>query len=102
MKIIRDGKEITLTPQELREAYEEMQHLYDEQDVRDELGAFDDEYMLEYYGGSREQLEPLVEEMAYRMRRYIDKYDMHWDAARSEVIIDIASENLRRKRPAEI
>ena len=93
MFIIRDGKKIELTPQELREAYEEMELHYDMDDVRTELDAFDEDDLKEYYGGTYEQLEPLIEEMAVRMRRYINKYDMHWDYARSEAIRDVAQEN---------
>lgn len=94
MKIVRDGKEIELTPQELVDAYMEQQELFDIADVRTLLECFDDEELQISYGGTFAQLEPLIEEMATRMRRYIDKYDMNWDYAREEAVLDIAEENL--------
>lgn len=92
VKIIRDGKEIELTSDELYQAYEEKQHLYDMMDIEFELDVYDDDELVEQYGMTREQLNKLVSEMAYRMRKYIDKYDMDFEDARVDAIKDIADE----------
>lgn len=92
MKIIRDGKEIELTPNELFQAYEEQEHAFDKGDVESELDCFDDDYLIENYGMTREQIDVFIDEMAYRMRRYMDKYDMSFEYARDEAIRDVAKE----------
>ncbi len=90
MKIIRDGKEIELTPNELYQAYEEQEHILDMEEVRFTLDCYDDDYLAEEYGMTREQLDELVSEMAYRMRKYMDKYEMSMEYAKNDAINEIA------------
>lgn len=89
MTIIRDGKEITLTQDELCKAYFEQQFYFDQDDVRTLFDSFDDEDLMDNYGMTREQLESLTEDIAVEMRRNIDKYDMDWYYARDEAVRDV-------------
>lgn len=99
MKIEREGIQYVLSPQELYEAYEEQEHLYDEQDIRNELNerllsAIDDE--------DERQADPLreliddeeaISEMAHEKRRNINKYGMHWETAVFDAIRDFIKSN---------
>ena len=69
MKIVRDEKEINLTWQEIREAYELMRHEYFKEDVvarADEMG--------------RELSEEDIEEIAKIASRGIEHNDSHWES----------------------
>lgn len=86
-----NGTEYTfsLTPREMETAYFEQQYEFDQEDVRTLLDSFDDDYWQENYGTTRDEMEPLVEDMAIEMRRMIDKYDVDWDYAREEAVREI-------------
>ena len=69
MKIIRDGKEIWLTWQEVRESYELMRHEYFKEDVvakADEM--------------KKELSEEDIEEIAKIAARGIEHNDSHWES----------------------
>lgn len=82
-----------LTSRELFDAYEEQQHKYDIQDIDDFFcWCNDDECIQEYYGFSRAEIETMYEDMACRMRRYMDKYDCTWDYSRDTAIREVLDE----------
>lgn len=76
---------IELTETELFAAYEEQQRLFDIESVRGEFDAMTDSDLLEAYGMTYEQLDPLVEEMAGDLRHNLHK-EMTWEYALSEAI----------------
>lgn len=90
MKIKRlvSGKEqeFELTADELYAAYREQEFKFDRADVADYFLAFDNEYIEEEYGMTTKEVESKFNEIAYEMRRNIDKYDMDWTYARDEAI----------------
>lgn len=100
MKIVRDGIWYTLTPQELYDAYEEQEHIYDCEDIRFQLdemigdivfGEEDEEAKaIRTIAGSEE----MISDCAYRKRRMMDKYDVSWDCAVSEAIQEVVRECL--------
>lgn len=96
LKILRnmngEDVEFELTRGELYSAYEEQQHIFDKADVEDIIDQMDDDTIMANYGVSMAAAEDLVDEIAYRMRRYIDKYDMSWESARDEAIKDVIAE----------
>lgn len=89
MQIVRviNGIElkITLTDDEIYTAFVHKQHEFDMMDVEDALDWYEDSDLAEY-GVSKKELENAVEDIAYDMRRNIDKYDMTWDYARDEAL----------------
>lgn len=89
MTIERNGQLIELTADELLTAYYEQEHNYDVQDVEDEIETCTDDELLDMYGAKREDLLPLVDEMAYRKRRNIEKYEMEWFDAVAHAIREV-------------
>ncbi len=81
---------IELTQDELYEAFEEQQHKFDVEDIRNyfdglyEEGAFETEY-----GRSYSEIEAMFDDLAYEMRRNIVHYDMDWMYAREAAIDDL-------------
>lgn len=77
MKIIREGKEIELTPDEIFQAYLEQEHLFDIQNIENNM-----EYHL-----SEEEYEELkdnrdfIEEATDELRHNQDKHDMDYEYA---------------------
>lgn len=94
IKRIIDGKEhtIELTSAELCDAFFAQQAKFDRQDIEDELTYYDDEELEAFYGLDKETIMSLLDDMADRMRRYIDKYEYDWRSARDDAIWDITSE----------
>lgn len=92
MKIIRDGVCFELTPEELRDAYCEQEHIYDTDYVRMELEAIISADVDEesYVAAAKRVLldSTLLDECAYGLRRNIDKYDMSWGYAVTEAVKD--------------
>ena len=90
MKIKRlvNGKEqeFELTEDELYAAFSEQEFKFDRADVTDYFLAFDIEDIEEEYGMTMKEIESKFNEIAYEMRRNIDKYDMDWTYARDEAI----------------
>ena len=102
MKITREigGQmvEIELTSEEVRSAYLEKEHKQDVQDVKTFLENYDPENFYLSYEVSlvwAYNNEELIENMADEMRKNIDKYDMHWDAARDEAIKNVIANHAR-------
>lgn len=93
MKIKRfvNGKEqeFELTADELYEAFREQEHKFDLCDVDDVFNGFDDDELLDMYGRTRDEIKEKYEDIAYEMRRNIDKYEMSWQYARDAAIAEI-------------
>lgn len=82
MKIIREGKEIELTSTELFDAYVEQEHLFDIQNIINNMvnNLSEDEY--EKLKDNRDFIEYAADEL----RRNQDKYDMDFEYALPEAI----------------
>ena len=91
---------IEMTQKELQEAYLEQQAIYDKQDILDVI-ACEKEYDEDFYGISKNEFLRLADDMATRMRQYIEKYDMSWDDARNDAITDVIEEHIRNKNNDE-
>ena len=81
--------EFELTDNERLNAYEEQQHLYDITDVRDHFACMKEAELIASHGKTMAEIEALFDDIAYEMRRNIDKYDMDWQAARDAAIGEI-------------
>lgn len=64
MTIIRDGKEIKLTPEELRQAYYEKKQEYDIEDIRSRYNVPDDK----------------IEDVVERFNDYLGCNDNFWES----------------------
>lgn len=84
--------EFELTDCELFNAYMAQQHKFDLEDISNYFFGVEDADLLEDYGFIRAELETMYEDMANRMRRYIDKYDCSWDYSRDTAIQEILDE----------
>ena len=84
--------EFELTGRELFDAYMAQQHKFDLEDISNYFFGAEDADLLEDYGFIRAELETMYEDMACRMRRYMDKYDCSWDYSRDTAIQEILKE----------
>lgn len=82
MYIERNGIKYTLTQDELFEAYEEQQHIWDYDYCKSMLDELDARYFRSEYGISKTQAKEMLDDIAYEMRQQIDKYDIDDDDAR--------------------
>lgn len=85
---------IELLPEELISAYYEQQKKFDIEDVISLGEAFSNEQLQEYYGCTYQFLIDHKKEIAAKMRKNIDKYDMEWTYAREEAIRETINENM--------
>lgn len=94
-----DGKryEIELTPSELYAAYTCQQFEFDRSDIEDIVCGSTDEDVRDMFGITRDEFMSMIDDFAYEMRRYIDKYDMSWEYARYEAIKDVIEETKSAK-----
>lgn len=81
-----------LTDQELFNAFEEQQHSYDMQDVESSFDMYGDAEFYDTFGVKKRWLGDDMEDIAYEMRRNMDKYDMDRQFALEEAIRFFASE----------
>lgn len=77
MKIIRDGKEIELTKDELFKAYMEQENIFDIQNIEDNMENYLEEPEYDLLKDNKE----FIEETANELRRNQDKYDMDYENA---------------------
>jgi hypothetical protein len=93
MTITREvnGKEVefSLTPVELYNAFEEQQHIFDVEDVKNYFDGYSEADFIREYGRPGAEIRLLFGEVAYEMRRNIDKYDMDWFYAREAAISEL-------------
>ena len=86
MKIVRDGKEIELTKEELRQAYEEQEEIYDIACIKRGIENYleEDEYEM------LKDNEEFIQEAAWELRRNIDKWGMEYDYAIQDAICEVS------------
>lgn len=77
MKIIREGKEIELTREELFNAYIEQENIFDIQNIEDNMENYLDESEYELLKDNKE----FIEVTASELKRNQDKYDMDYENA---------------------
>ena len=82
MKIERNGKQYELTPEELFLAYTEQEHIWDVSSCQANLESYDEESFREEFGIGKDEARSKLDDIAYEMRRQIDKYDLDFDYAR--------------------
>lgn len=85
MKIIREGKEIELTKDELFNAYMEQENIFDIQNIEDNMENYLEEPEYELLKNNKE----FIEEAANELRRNQDKYDMDYENAIREAFEDV-------------
>ena len=90
-----DGKEMTfeLTERELFNAFEEQEHIWDVNSVESYVSLFEDEDYMDTWNITKEQFTKLIPDIAYRLRRYVIKYDMSEEYALDEALRDVIDEN---------
>lgn len=88
MKIIRDGKEYELTPEELYNAYLEQESIYDHSNIKDNMEGY-----LNYDEYKRlKNNETFIECAVAKLRKNQDEYDMGYDDALSSAFKEAAKE----------
>lgn len=97
MKIKRtvNGEEMVfeLTDNELFNAFEEQEHIWDVNTVEGYVALFDNEDYIETWEITKSQFEELIDEIANRLRRYVLKYEVSEEYARDEAIDDVIQEH---------
>ena len=78
-----------LTARELYDAYIEQEFLFDREDVTTVFENMSDEEIIEEFGKTRKEMEPLYDAIASAKRRYIDKYDWKWQDALEQALADV-------------
>lgn len=79
--------EFELTPKELRIAYDEQNHVYDMEDIENELDLCREDYVETYSIDIQPVTESEFEEMAHELRRILDKdADASWSYARQAAV----------------
>ena len=89
MFIERYGVRYELTPAELLSAYEEQQHVWDVSYCKSKIDSYDDESFQEEYGVSKEEGSSNLDDIAYEMRRQVNKYDLNEDYARDCAFMEV-------------
>lgn len=85
MQIVRDGKEIELTKDELFKAYMEQENIFDVQNIEDNMENYLDESEYDLLKDNKE----FIEEAANVLRRNQDKYDMDYENSIREAFEEI-------------
>lgn len=75
---------IDLSKEEIRQAYEEQQAIYDKEDVLDAIEGWEDGYVEDVFGITEQEYIDLADDIAAEKRRLINKYDMYWQEALGE------------------
>lgn len=88
MKIIRDGKEFELTREELIEAYQEQEAIYDQMNIRDNMEGY---LGYEEYHRLKNNAD-FVERAADMLRENQDRNDMGYDEALSKAFEEASKE----------
>lgn len=97
---IADG--IALTSRELRLAYEKQQHIYDIQDIENELDCSSDEYDEKYGIGGTPITEKELDDMATALRRRLDENaDAVWSICRAEAVAEVLDRRKEDEQDAD-
>lgn len=86
MEIYREGKKIILTEQELFLAYEEQEHIYDMENVRENMETYLTKEQYPKLKGNQS----FIEQAAFLLRTYLDENNMTYEYAIVEAIKDTA------------
>ena len=85
--------EITLTQQELWDAFKEEQNKCDVSDISMIFEDVDATEIAETYDMPWTEIELLIPEIARRYRKYMDNYSEDWIYQRDEAIADVLNEH---------
>ena len=85
---------IQLLPDELVEAFYEQQHNFDIEDVVEMGEEFDNEELIEMYGCDYQMILNNKEEIANRMRKYINNFGLNWSEARDDAVREVINKKL--------
>lgn len=98
MVIVRDGKEIELTKDEIYQAYLEQESMFDLEniDLNMEVYLSKEEYEL------LKDNKDFMEEAAYELRRNQDKYDMDYEFALKEAFDTVKRSFLDNEKEEEL
>lgn len=75
-----------ITSQEMLDAYYEQEFKNDRYDMEEYIQQIEEDDFIETYGRSLADAEKELDDLAYLLRKNIDKYDMHWTDARDEAL----------------
>ena len=84
MTIIREGKEIELTKEELFKAYMEQENVFDIQNIEDNMENYLDESEYDLLKDNKQ----FIDDTASELKRNQDKYDMDYENAIREAFDD--------------
>ena len=79
-----------LTPEELTKAYKKKEHLWDVEDIENELDLNVDEYIESFNIGEHPVTHEEKEDMAYRLRKLLDRdADAAWSYCRKAAVTEV-------------
>ncbi len=93
MTIKREGKEIELTSEELFNAYLEQEHLFDVQNIEDNMESYLEQEKVDMLKDNKD----FIEDAANELRRNQDKYDMDYESAIKQAYRDTKRKYLEKK-----
>lgn len=83
----------SLTPEELTKAYKKKEHLWDVEDIENELGLSEEEYIEKFGIDERPVTQGEKEDMAYRLRKMLDRdADAAWSFCRKTAVTEVLME----------
>lgn len=83
----------SLTPEELTKAYKKKEHLWDVEDIENELGLSEEEYIEKFGIDERPVTQEEKEDMAYRLRKMLDRdADAAWSFCRKTAVTEVLME----------
>lgn len=83
----------SLTPEELTKAYKKKEHLWDVEDIENELGLSEEEYIEKFGINERPVTQEEKEDMAYRLRKMLDRdADAAWSFCRKTAVTEVLME----------
>ena len=83
----------SLTPEELTKAYKKKQHLWDVEDIENELELLEEKYIEEFGIDESPVTQAEKEEMAYRLRKMLDRdADAAWSYCRKAAVTEVLME----------
>ncbi len=92
LKMMQDPVE-SLTPEELTKAYKKKQHLWDVEDIENELELSEEEYIEKFGIDKSPVTQEEKEDMAYRLRKMLDRdADAAWSYCRKVAVTEVLTE----------
>ena len=92
LKMMQDPVE-NLTPEELTKAYKKKQHLWDVEDIENELELSEEEYIEKFSIDESPVTQEEKEEMAHRLRKMLDRdADAAWSYCRKAAVAEVLME----------